>query len=94
MKLFLLLSLLSLTAGFSVAPLATRRAPISVVMGIAESAESCLEEGCSVDTVDDLIAELKEESVLLNKKAAANGDRNQQVRARRAHAHTHRRDRC
>ena len=80
MKLFLLLSLLSLTAGFSVAPLATRRAPISVVMGIAESAESCLEEGCSVDTVDSLVSDLKDECVALNQQGLAGSPRNQQIR--------------
>merc|ERR550514_126886 len=59
MKL-VLASLLSAAAGFQLAPLALRQ-PMPVVMGIAESAEACLEEGCSLDTVDVLIADLKDE---------------------------------
>merc|ERR1712072_448963 len=37
-------------------------------MGVQEAADNCLEEGCSLDTVSVLIAELEEERVTLQAK--------------------------
>ena len=60
---FALLSLLAAsTSAFMVAPLrprvaVTRRAS----MAIEDVAASCIEEGCPLDLVEDLIAELKAE---------------------------------
>ena len=57
----LLCLIVASASAFQVAPLALRRVPMTATMGVAESAEACLEEGCSVDTVDNLIADLKAE---------------------------------
>ena len=82
----MLRSLLALSAtlavvnGFHVAPLgAVRPRSVSVFMGVAESAANCLEEGCSIDTVSELLAELKTESAGLNKAGEAASERNKQV---------------
>jgi len=58
-----LVGVLSLANGFMMAPLATRSMvrTAAISMGVEEAAASCLEEGCSLDTVDDLIKELKAE---------------------------------
>ena len=57
MKL-LVFALFALASAFNVAPLAVRRAPVAVTMGVAEIAADCLEEGCPIDMVAELIAEL------------------------------------
>eukprot|EP00310_Coccolithus_braarudii_P019256 CAMPEP_0183348498 /NCGR_PEP_ID=MMETSP0164_2-20130417/12991_1 /TAXON_ID=221442 /ORGANISM="Coccolithus pelagicus ssp braarudi, Strain PLY182g" /LENGTH=135 /DNA_ID=CAMNT_0025520107 /DNA_START=45 /DNA_END=452 /DNA_ORIENTATION=+ len=41
------------------------------VMAVEDVAKACLDEGCSVDTVDDLITELKEESKALTSRMQA-----------------------
>merc|ERR1711959_645473 len=64
----LVLAFLGLASAFHVAPLAARRAPITAVMGIEESATACLEEGCDVNMVADLIDELKEEYATVKNK--------------------------
>lgn len=49
-------------AGFLLAPLAPRvhaLRTLAPVMGYEEAAMECLEEGCSVDTVESLLSELK-----------------------------------
>eukprot|EP00965_Chrysotila_dentata_P181398 5987422-Pleurochrysis_carterae.AAC.3 len=47
-------------AGYVLAAVRTTSPPRSVIsMGLSESAASCLEEGCSVDMVQDLLEELK-----------------------------------
>ena len=59
-----LLALVSVANGFLLAPFASRplvRAPAATMMGVEDAAAACLEEGCSVDTVEDLIQELKKE---------------------------------
>ena len=72
---------IGLVSSFNVAVLPTaRRAPMAVVMGLAESAADCLEEGCSVDTVDSLVSDLKDECVALNQQGLAGSPRNQQIR--------------
>jgi len=70
--------LLGVASGFQV-PLAVRRAPFPVIMGIAESAAGCLEDGCSVDMVESLVIDLKSECVMLNQNGQAASARNQQV---------------
>jgi hypothetical protein len=54
-------AMLALSQGFLLAPLATRTPAraVSPTMGYEDVALNCIEEGCSVDTVEDLIAELK-----------------------------------
>jgi hypothetical protein len=61
LRVIVAFALLALAQGFLVAPLATRSRARSVtpMMGYAETAENCLEEGCSVDTVEELIADMK-----------------------------------
>jgi hypothetical protein len=61
MRAFILSLLLASTTGFLVAPAAMRprMALASIAMGIQETAESCLEEGCPIDLVQELITELK-----------------------------------
>jgi len=58
-----LVGVLSLANGFMITPLATRSMvrTAAISMGVEDAAASCLEDGCSVDTVDDLIKELKAE---------------------------------
>jgi hypothetical protein len=56
--------LLSLANGF-VLPVRVGpalRMPTVQMMGVQDAAAACLEEGCSVDTIDNLIRELKKES--------------------------------
>merc|ERR1719174_603682 len=72
LRLALLSALLSVATGFLVAPLAARRAPMRVNMGVEDVAAACLEEECSVDTVFDLVAELKRESTALKKRGESN----------------------
>merc|ERR1719506_3351738 len=54
------LALLSVGHGFML-PLAGRRASVSNInmMSVQTAAEACLEEECSLDTVEDLLRELK-----------------------------------
>jgi len=67
--LFAVLSLLvASTSAFMVAPLRPRVAVARVSMAIEDVAASCIEEGCPLDLVEDLIAELKAED---NKEASA-----------------------
>merc|ERR1712224_89309 len=58
--------------GFLVAPLAAR-APrtLAVQMAISEVAQICIEDGCSVDTVEDLLLELKHASQTSSGQAKA-----------------------
>mmetsp|Transcript_22010 Transcript_22010/g.42803 ORF Transcript_22010/g.42803 Transcript_22010/m.42803 type:complete len:155 (+) Transcript_22010:273-737(+) len=59
-------------AGYVLAAVRTTSPPRSVIsMGLSESAASCLEEGCSVDMVQDLLEELKAESKELTKRQQA-----------------------
>merc|ERR1719473_1306365 len=54
--------LVAAAQGFLLAPLVARTPPVRFVapiMGYEEVAAECLEEGCSVDTVHDLLTELK-----------------------------------
>merc|ERR1719506_1310509 len=64
----------SLVDGFSIAPRVAMR-PVArtaaVTMGIEDSAANCLEEGCSVDALADLLTELKAESKELSKRHQA-----------------------
>jgi hypothetical protein len=66
-RLLAFLGLVALAQGFLVGPLASppghaTRTP-AISMGIVEdAAANCLEEGCSVDTIEDLIAELEAEA--------------------------------
>ena len=81
MKATLFALVIGVVSSFNVAVLpAARRAPMTVVMGLAESAADCLEEGCSVDTVDSLVSDLKSECVVLNQQGLASSPRNQQIR--------------
>ena len=57
-------------SAFMLAPLAARRAPLAATMGVEDVAATCLEEGCSVDTLSDLMAELKAESKEIAKRNA------------------------
>merc|ERR1712167_48069 len=63
LRALFLVGLVSLANGFMIAPLATRSAvrTAAISMGVEEAAAAWLEEECSVDTVDDLIKELKAE---------------------------------
>jgi len=58
----ILLSCLAVANGLLLAPLAARARAMTVQMGVSEAAAACLEEECSVDTVEDLIKELTKES--------------------------------
>jgi len=60
----LLLAFLGLANGFALAPRPARVSPRSMVtMGaVEEAAMTCLEDGCSLDTLDDLLKELKAEA--------------------------------
>ena len=59
--------------GFSIAPLVVRRSPAcsAATMGVEEAASNCLEEGCSIDAVGDLLTDLKAESKALSQKHQA-----------------------
>ena len=62
MARFLLLSLLlASTSAFLVAPLVARRAAVArpVVMSIEQAAKDCLEEGCPIDLVEELMYHLE-----------------------------------
>ena len=61
---------LALASGFAVAPLRTYRAPISIVMDVEAAVADCIEDGCSVDMVSNLVDELKAESAELTKRNA------------------------
>merc|ERR1719337_816746 len=63
LRLMMLATVLALTQGFMLAPLATRTPSRAVApaMGYQDAAAACLEDGCSLDTVEDLLAELKAE---------------------------------
>merc|ERR1719174_3074835 len=78
MKL-LVFALFALASAFNVAPLAVRRAPVAVTMGVAEIAANCLEEGCPIDMVAELIAELKDQSESMNMIGDAASDRNKEA---------------
>lgn len=64
-RLLLALALLAASADALLMPFAARSVRIepraAVSMGVEEVAAACLEEGCPIDLVDDLIAELKGE---------------------------------
>ena len=80
MQSVLIATLIGAASAFQIAPLAAmRRAPIVVTMGLAEEAANCLEEGCSIDAVADLVSDLKNECVVLNQNGLAGSSRNQQV---------------
>merc|ERR1719473_202135 len=40
--------------------------PATITMGVEESAQTCLEEGCELEYVEDLIKELKSELKLID----------------------------
>ena len=85
MQSVLIATLIGAASAFQIAPLAAmRRAPIVVTMGLAEEAANCLEEGCSIDAVADLVSDLKNECVVLNQNGLAGSSRNQQARPLRA----------
>lgn len=64
------------SAGFMVAPLAARSPALAIKMGIEDAANACLEEGCSVDTIEILLKELKAEA---SGNMAGSKDRQQQL---------------
>ena len=71
MKLLSFLLLAGTCNAFLVtAPLrsSAKRVAFSPVMGIEETAAGCLEDGCSLQTVDELLAELKAENAALTKR--------------------------
>ena len=96
MQSVLIATLIGAASAFQIAPLAAmRRAPIVVTMGLAEEAANCLEEGCSIDAVADLVSDLKNECVVLNQNGLAGSSRNQQARPLRApHGPKHASARC
>merc|ERR1719262_1233612 len=62
LRVMMLVVALAVAQGFLLAPLAARPTAaraLTPVMGYEEAAIECLEEGCSVDTVESLLAELK-----------------------------------
>merc|ERR1711939_261982 len=64
MRSFVLALLLASTTALVVSPLAVRRAaaarsPMHIKMGVEDVAANCLEEGCPIDMLEDLIVELK-----------------------------------
>jgi hypothetical protein len=63
--LLALLSLLGLANGLVIAPLGSRvaaRAAIATMGTVEDAATTCLEDGCSLDTLEELIKELKTEA--------------------------------
>merc|ERR1719473_233136 len=60
-KLHVLALLVTVANGFLL-PLAGRPSTLNVKMSVADAAEACLEEECSLDTVADLLRELKAKS--------------------------------
>jgi hypothetical protein len=65
MGLFTLVGLLGLANGLVIAPLGSRvaaRASIATMGPVEDAAATCLEDGCSLDTIEDLLKELKAEA--------------------------------
>ena len=62
MRCAMLVAILALANGFVLTPFAARSAPRAFTsMNLESQLNECLADGCSVDTVEDLIAELKNE---------------------------------